>query len=92
MTPRVIRNLTEAFLISKVLEAKRNGKVDFILPELLGSDWPDECKPFYTMYGNEKTAGCEMGKLLGKVGRVLGLKMQKEDRRGKKDAITRYFI
>jgi hypothetical protein len=92
MDAAVIRSLTESYLIKKVTERRAAGPSSFTLPDLIGSDWPAECKPFYGLYGNDKTAGCEMGKLLGQVGRKLGLHMKREDKYGKKDAITRYFV
>jgi hypothetical protein len=90
--PSVIRSLTEAFLIKKVVERRAAGPSSFTLPDLIGTNWPPECTPFYGLYNNDRTAGCEMGKLLGNVGRKLGLKMVREDKYGKKEAITRYFV
>ena len=90
-----VRSLTGFFLKAKVEEFQKtkpqNGS--FILSDILGSKWPDECLPFYEMYGfRDKVAGAEMGKVLSKVAKGLGLKSQKEKRFGKVDAITRYFF
>jgi len=89
----VIRNLTAAFLEAAIRQFKpRTGKDDFTMPDLLGTSWPAECLPFYQLYnGRGGVAGHEMGKLLKVVADRLGLHSQKEDRFGKKAAITRYF-
>jgi hypothetical protein len=91
-TDHVVRKLTEGFLTARVLEARAMGKKDFTLPELIGSQWPSECAPFRTLYKSNRVAGCELGKILGNVGRKLGLQVKRENKYGKKDAITRYFV
>ena len=89
-TSEVIRSLTENYLVGRVIQARANGVKNFTMPELIGSKWPDELIPFCNLYKSERTAGCELGKLLGRVGSRLGLSSKREDRRGRKDAITRY--
>lgn len=85
---KTIRNLTKVHLESLV-RAKPKGAT-FTLPELLGPVWKDECVPFYNLYlCNNKTAGIEMGKLLGVVARELGCVGIKETKYGKKQ-ITRW--
>lgn len=65
----------------------------FIMPDLLGTQWGRAYLPFYELYEeNNKTARQEMGKLLSDVAKDMGLRSVKENRFGKKDAITRYFF
>lgn len=88
----MIRLLTEKSLKLAVREYKDSGKGSFVLPELIGSNWGVEYMPFYHLYGNDKVAGQEMGKLLSKVADEFKLDRRPENKRGKKDAITRYFF
>lgn len=86
-----IRVLTAAFLERQIRLHKQTGKGSFLLPDLVGTRWPVELIPFYSIYNNNKVAAQEMGKLLGRVAGELGLSSKKENRFGKVDAITRYF-
>jgi len=88
----VVRNLTRAYVEAKIHERRRKGLGSFILPDLVGSVWPPELGLFYDLYGKEKVAAAELGKILVKVARDVGLVSKTEDRRGKKDAITRHYF
>ena len=89
-----IRLFTLKCLMLEVLQfpKKNPAKGSFILSDLLGNHWAEEFKPFWELYGTEKVRGQEMGKLLSKVAKELSLRNIKENRFGKKDAITRYFF
>lgn len=88
----MVRLLTEKSLRLAITEFKETGKGSFVLPDLIGSRWDLEYMPFYDLYANDKVAGQEMGKLLSKIAADLKLTNRKENKRGKKDAITRYFF
>lgn len=84
--------LTESYLKLKIREYEETGKGSFILSDLIRTNWDYPLVPFYEMYGkNQKTAGTQMGKLLKKVAIEMGLAHKRENRFGRKDAITRYF-
>ena len=92
LSKAVVLSLTEGFVMSRI-HAVQGKLTSYTLPELLGSVWPDECMPFFELYDrNTRVAGSEMGKLLFRVCTRLSIVPKKEDRRGKKDAITRYFF
>jgi hypothetical protein len=83
-----IRSLTKTHLESRVRAVPAG--TTFTLPELLGSTWKEECIPFYELYlCDSKTAGIEMGKLLGTVARQLGCQPVKETKYGRQQ-ITRW--
>lgn len=89
-----IRLMTRNCLKLAVIEYRDHNpdRGSFILPDVLGSNWTEEFMPFYSLYGVDRVAGQEMGKLLSVVAKDLGLRNTKENRFGKKDAITRYFF
>jgi hypothetical protein len=90
-----LRVLTKNSLMLRVLRFERNNKDkgSFILTDIAGTIWDQDFIPFFEMYEkNGRVAGQEMGKLLAAVAKELGLKSQKENRFGKKNAITRYFF
>lgn len=88
---RVVHSLTEGLVMKRIHEL-RGLKDSFTVPELLGFPWPRETVPFYTLYGTEKVAGTEMGKLVKRVCASMGLTSKAEDRRGKENAITRHYF
>lgn len=90
--PKIIRSLTAAFLEKRIREFEASGRGSFLLPDLLGSSWPEECEPFWSMYESQKVAGQEMGRLLRSVCLAMGLTGIKENRFGKSKAITRWFF
>jgi hypothetical protein len=88
---KVVHNLTEGLIMKKIHEMQ--GKKDsFTVPELLGFPWPKDTLPFYSLYGTERVAGAEMGKLVKRVCVSMGLTSKAEDRRGKENAITRHYF
>ena len=87
----VVHSLTEG-LIMKLVHDLRGRSTSFTVPELLGFPWPEETKPFYSLYGTEKVAGAEMGKLVKRVCGKIGLVSKGEGRRGKDNAITRHYF
>jgi len=90
---KMVRKFTRAVLMLKVMEVQRRGVLgSFILSDLLGEKWSSEYEPFYQLYNKKSIAGQEMGKLLASVCGELNLRGQKENRYGKRDAITRYFF
>ena len=92
LSKKVVVELTRGYLTMKVT-GLRGVKPSLTTPELLGHPWCEELQPFYLLYNNHHTAGQQMGKLLHKVCvDDLGMSEAKEDRRGKKAAITRYFF
>ena len=65
----------------------------FTMPELLGYLWAYPFHLLYLEYGsNQEVAAHEMGRLLSLTAKELGMRSVKEDRRGKKNAITRHFF
>lgn len=91
LSREAVRELMAGYLTRKLMLAKKRMS-SVTLPELLGFPWPVECAPFYDMYDDEQTAGREMGKLLSRTARELGIESKTEDRRGRRDAITRYYF
>jgi hypothetical protein len=88
LSRNTIRSLTKTHLESLVRAVPAN--TTFTLPELLGSTWKEECIPFYQLYlCDNKTAGIEMGKLLGVVARQLGCAPVRETKYGRQQ-ITRW--
>lgn len=90
-----IRALTANSLRLEILKFKTNrpAQGSFIISDLIGTIWSTEYMPFYRLYGgNGKVAGQEMGKLLSRVAREMGLRSIKENRFEKRDAITRYLF
>jgi len=87
---KATRNLFKGWLVLQVLEAKERGVVSFTLAELLGTEWTEEAKPFYSLYESYKTAGREAGKLLGQLAPLLRLNGNSEPKHGHRVGITRY--
>jgi len=93
--PTTIRELTLAYLTYMLRRYRQRhpGKISVILSDVAGSSWDAPLMPFYNLYGGRgRVAGAEMGKLFSKAAKELGMDSRKEDRFGKKDAITRYFF
>ena len=89
----LIRLQAKFNLLQDVLAFKRKcDKGSFTLPELVGNPWPEKYGDFWRIYRNEAVAGHQLGKVLSQVCQMLGMDSRLEDRRGKKKAITRYFI
>ena len=88
---KVVHNLTEGLIMKKIYEL-RGKKASFTVPELLGFPWSEETKPFYSLYGTEKVAGAEMGKIVKRVCSSMGLVSKAESRRGKENGITRHYF
>jgi hypothetical protein len=93
LSREAVRELTRAWVVKRI-EGMRNlvEVASFILsdPAMCGTVWPEELVPFYELYGNPKTAACEMGKLIAQEAKRLGLNSRAEPRFGKENAITRH--
>lgn len=97
LTRDEVRGLTKNSVKAAVFDfGKRNpDKGSFVLSDLpdLGTYWGPMYVPFFKLYGeSRKVAAQEMGKILSLVADEMGLRRVKENRFGKKDAITRYFF
>lgn len=91
----LIRTLTYKAVKASIYDFERMGRGSFVITDLpgLGARWDSQFVPFYNLYNqNGKVAGQEMGKILSSVAKELGLRSVKENKRGKRDAITRYFF